>query len=251
MYLHFDLDSILQKTGVTCIIIIVNSLTDGQKIAIRLSRRITVVTKSLRKSLAEYNAGLDPSSCLTWEQVTDLSQQIHDECLFSESSIPSIVKSQAIQLYNSMFRAEEEISRLKEEMSNCTQYFIGIYNHLTGKIVLLKQNQENALDIGRISLLKQSLRKYRIIFASLLQFNKYIDISQLKNFLLSLDDDLEPPMFNSPVENEETVSIQLSQSLNDEFSDGSDHEEKDNEDSHDMYDLMESKNILCSYHICI
>ena len=68
----------------------------------------------------------------------------------------AIVKSQAIRLYC----GEEEISRLKE-MSKCTcvQYFIGIYSHLTGKIVLH---------------LKQSLRKYRIILASLLQFSKYI-----------------------------------------------------------------------------
>ena len=74
---------------------------------------------------------------------------------------------------------------------------------------------EDTSDIGHICLLKQSLRKYRIIFASLLQFNKYIDISQLENFLITLDDDLEAPMLNSPVENEETISLLIPQSLND------------------------------------
>lgn len=216
------------------------SFTDGQKIAIRLSRRINVVTKSLKKSLAEYNSGLDSLSCLTWEQVTDLSQQIHDGCLFSESSVPSIVKSQAIRLHNNMLRAEEEISRLKEEMSNCVQHFIGIYNNLAGKIVLLMQNHEDTSDMGRICLLKQSLRKYRIIFASLLQFNVYIDISLLENFLGSLDDNLEQPMLSSLVENEETVSILLPQPLNNDFSDGSDHEERDNESNCDMLDMMEN-----------
>ena len=82
-----------------------NMYADGQKIAVRLSRRINVVTKSLRKSLAEYNTGLDSLSCLTWEQVTDLSQQIHSGCLFSESSIPSVIKSQTIRLYNNMLHA--------------------------------------------------------------------------------------------------------------------------------------------------
>ena len=51
--------------------------TDGQKIAIRLSRRINVVTKSLIKPLAEYNDGLDSSSCLTWEQITDLTISVN------------------------------------------------------------------------------------------------------------------------------------------------------------------------------
>ena len=210
--------------------------------------------------MTEYNDGLDPSSCLTWEQVTDLSQQIHDGCMFSESSVPSIIKSQAVRLYASKLRAEEEISRLKEEMSNCMEYFIGIYSHLTEKIVSLKQNLRDTSDTGHICLLKQSLGKYRIIFASLLQFNKYIDISLLENFLLSLDDNLELLIRSSSVENqetplenqeetplenqEETVSILLPQSFNGALSSASDHEESDNEfeDSHDfdMLNLMKN-----------
>ena len=216
-----------------------------------MSRRINVVTKSLKRSLAEYNEGLDPSSCLTWEQVTDLSQQINDGCIFSKSSVPSIIKSQAVRLYNSKLRAEEEISRLKEEMSNCMEYFTGIYNCLTEKIVSLKQYHDDTFETGRICLLKQSLRKYRIILATLLQFNKYTDISLLENFLLSLDDNLEElPIVRLVVENkEETVSTLVPQSLSDTHSSGSDHEERDNEfeDSHDidMLDLMENYGNSC------
>ena len=214
---------------------------DGQKIAVRLSRRINVVTKSLRKSLAEYNAGLDSLSCLTWEQVTDLSQQIHSGCLFSESSIPSVIKSQAIRLYNNMLRAEEEINRLKEEMSNCMQYFINIYNHLTSKIISLKQNHEDVSDIGRICLLKQSLRKYRIVLTTLLQFNKYTDISPLENFLFSLDDNLETPILNSSEENDETVSILLP-----ECNEFSDCEERD-----DMLDSISNDGKVVIVCVCM
>ena len=61
--------------------IIVSLNTDGQKLAIRLSQRINVVIKSLKKSMAEYNTGLDSLSCLTWEQVTDLpSKSMMDAC---------------------------------------------------------------------------------------------------------------------------------------------------------------------------
>ena len=215
---------------------------DGQKIAVRLSRRINVVTKSLRKSLAEYNTGLNSLSSLTWEQVTDLSQQIHDGCLFSETSIPSTIKSQATRLYNNMLRAEEEITRLKEEMSNCMQHFISIYDYLTRAIVSLNQNLEEVSNIGRICLLKQSLRKYRIVLTSLLQLNKYINITPLESFLLSLDDNLEIPN-NSLVESEEAVDTLHPQSLIDEISDCEEGDEeknegRDNEDNFDMLDLM-------------
>lgn len=169
---------------------IVNIITDGQKIAIRLSRRITVVTQSLRKSLADYNAGLDSSSQLTWEQVTDLSQQIHDGCLFTNTSIPSTIKSQAIRLHNIMMRAEEEIGKLKEEMFHCIEHFISVYSCLIGKIEELKNNP-NSFSCGHICLLKQSLRKYRVILSTLFPFAEHIDISVLNKFLLSLDDDLE------------------------------------------------------------
>ena len=123
----------------TCFII-----TNGQKIAIWLSQRITVVTRSLRKSLADYNAGLDPASCLTCKQVTDLSQQIHDGCLFSNACIPSTIKSQAIQLLNAILRAEEEISRLNEEMLNCIEHFVRVYEYLIGKIDQLKTSNPDS-----------------------------------------------------------------------------------------------------------
>ena len=124
-----------------------------------------------------------------------------------------------------MLRAEEEITRLKEEMSNCIQHFIGIYNYLTQTITSLNQNHVDVCDIGRICLLIQDY--FNFITAT--------DIAQLENFLLSLDDSLEAPLHNSPGENEETVSILLPQSLIDELSDC---EERDDEDNCDMLDLI-------------
>ena len=46
---------------------------DGQKIAIRLSRRIAVVSKLLKKSLALYNSGIDASCHLSWSEAIGLS----------------------------------------------------------------------------------------------------------------------------------------------------------------------------------
>ena len=126
-------------------------------------------------------------------QVTDLSQQIHDGCLFSNACIPSTIKSQAIRLLNTILRAEEEISRLNEEMLNCIEHFVRVYEYLIGKIDQLKTSNpdSNPCICGHVCLLKQSLKKYRVILSTLLPFAEHIDISLLENFLLHLDDDLE------------------------------------------------------------
>ena len=136
-----------------------------------------------------------------------------------------------------MLRAEEEITRLKEEMSNCMQHFIGIYDYLTRRIVSLSQNLEDVSNIGHICLLKQSLRKYRIILTSLLQLKKYISIAQLESFLRSLDDNLEIPiaMSNSPVENETVNTLHPQSSIN-EISDCEERDEGRDDDSNS--DLM-------------
>ena len=53
------------------------SSSDGQKIAIRLSRRITVVTRQLKKVLNEYNSKSSTTNRMSWEDATTLSVYIH------------------------------------------------------------------------------------------------------------------------------------------------------------------------------
>ena len=104
------------------------------KIAIRLARRINVVTKSLKKCLNAYNTGFDSSCHLSWEEAVNLSSQIYVDCLYSESIIPNSVKYQALQFFKQILRAEEEIVRIKDEMLNCVHHYIGAYECLVTQI---------------------------------------------------------------------------------------------------------------------
>ena len=71
--------------------------TDGQKIAIRLARRITTISKQLKSNLKKYNESLSQAQQLTWEDATDLSNELHRGSLFLSADIPSSVKLQAVQ----------------------------------------------------------------------------------------------------------------------------------------------------------
>lgn len=71
--------------------------TDGQKIAIRLSRRITTITKQLKRLLQEYNSSVATTEQLSWEQAVTCSANQQDS--FQPSDIPSHVKHDAVSLH--------------------------------------------------------------------------------------------------------------------------------------------------------
>ena len=161
---------------------------DGQKIAIRLARWITVVTKSLKKCLNAYNIGIDESCHLSWEEAVNLSNQIYTDCLYSDSTIPNLVKCQAVQFYQEKCRAEEEIVRIKEEMLNCVHHYIGIHECLSNQIEFHKQLEDEMqlYNLGKICLLRKASIKCSNKLKSLQCFMKHTDIIELQRFLSTL-----------------------------------------------------------------
>ena len=85
---------------------------DGQKIAIRLSRRITVVSKKLKRVLNLYNSRSDED--ISWEEATNLT-----ECVgysYTPSNVPDFIKHQAVPLSHQNDRAVEELSHGNEKL---------------------------------------------------------------------------------------------------------------------------------------
>ncbi len=160
-------------------------MLDGQKIAIRLARRITVVTKSLKKCLNEYNTGINPLCHLSWPEAVNLSSQIYADCLYSESTVPNSMKYQAVQFYQQISRAQEEVVRIKDEMLNCIHYYIGIYEHLIRKAKFYKHSEDeiHLHKLGKICFLKKASIKCLDQLKSLQCFAKYIDTNELDAFL--------------------------------------------------------------------
>ena len=93
---------------------------DGQKIAICLSRRITSITKQIKKMLNEHNSKYSSANRMSWEDVTALPVYCSS---FTTSSIPDSTKQQAVCCYYEREHAKEEVARLHSEMKNCADHY--------------------------------------------------------------------------------------------------------------------------------
>ena len=166
---------------------------DGQKIAIRLSRRIAVVSKLLKKSLALYNSGIDASCHLLWSEAIGLSSQIYKDCLFDESSVPTVVKYQAVKLHHRISRSEEEIARIKTEMCNCVNHYIDVHEYLLKHAEVYEQSEHplHLYDLGKLCLLKKAMKKCMYQLQSLQCLLRHTELEQLQGVLTSLSGQLE------------------------------------------------------------
>ena len=134
---------------------------DGQKIAIRLSRRINVVSKQLKNTMSKYNSGLNNHQQLTWEEATNLNNELYKGIIFASAEIPPSVKLQAVQHHHRVARAKEEILRLKEEMINVTDHYILMHGTVSKRIEELNSEFGSHLFTkGSLCLLKKTLNRH-------------------------------------------------------------------------------------------
>ncbi len=133
---------------------------DGQKIAIRLSRRITTVTKQLKTYLSKHNARCPVASQLSWEDVSKLSDQSGSHSAYTESDVPNNLKYQAVRLRHQSARASEEITRLQSEMKNCVDHYTSKHEYLVRTLQRLQESSAtDAYAMGSISLLMQHIKQ--------------------------------------------------------------------------------------------
>lgn len=126
---------------------------------------------------------------LTWGEVTDLTNSIYNGCIFTTTEVPIAIKAKAVQLYHQANRAQEEILRLKEEMSCCVQHYIAKYRSICDQIEVFKHNdQSDSLHTAPcISLLKLSTRRCNLELNSLTCFWQYTSIPELQSILQEIE----------------------------------------------------------------
>lgn len=162
--------------------------SDGQKIATRLSRQISVVGKMLKKALLQYNSDLSGLCCISWAEAVDLSSSFYHDGLYCDNStVPIVVKSQAVQLHHRISRCEEEITRLKTDMSNCVDHYVDLYEYLTRCTERLQCSEEPS----RICLLKREKTKCISQLKSFESFKQYTELPRLETILMLQMDDIE------------------------------------------------------------
>ena len=99
----------------------------GQSIAIRLSKRINVVTKQLKSKLDVYNSKHPPTRRVTWEGITQLDAD-------QPSAIPCSTKYRAVRLFHKVARANEEEFRIMSKMRNTIQHYLCKFKVITASI---------------------------------------------------------------------------------------------------------------------
>ena len=99
-----------------CLFVAFNS--DGQAIAIKLSKQITKVTDNVKKTIACYNA-IQSAAILTFDSVKDPSSDLYPNLQSSPTflhAIPNSATRTAVELHCLKERCGEEISLLTIEM---------------------------------------------------------------------------------------------------------------------------------------
>ena len=136
----------------------------GQAIAIRLCRRITVVTKQLRSCIEKHNLK-HPSSQVTWESVTAL-----DAC--DDRGLST--KHQSIRLFHKIARAEEEEHRILEDMKNTIVHYTELHSVLTRELSALKSIQSPSYyDKGVFSFLNLEIQRINCKLEQLSSFPQF------------------------------------------------------------------------------
>ena len=111
---------------------------DGLAIATRLTKRVSTVTKQMKKLLCAFNEGLPTEDQMPWEAAVNIHHYSYKASVQPTASIPLEVKHEAIQKLRTSKRSSEEIKLLKQEMMNCLAYY-------EQKIMSLKRLQEENL----------------------------------------------------------------------------------------------------------
>ena len=76
----------------------------------------------LKKSLSQYNFDIPERCHISWAEAVDFSSSFYSDGLYcDDSTVPVIIKYQAVQLHHRISRCEEEVTRLKSEMANCVE----------------------------------------------------------------------------------------------------------------------------------
>ena len=172
----------------------------------------------MKLNLEKYNARLSPIQQLSWEDATNLNNEMHSGSIFTSTDIPPSVKLQAVQQHHKLSRAEEEIIRVKLEMVTCVNNCINRYYTV--------DNRMNVFAKGSICLLKRCLKRCAIQLKSFQCFLHHVALPNLESMFHFLKHIEEESVINRGSEEEnEQVSLCLADSLSiDDVDDDDDYD---------------------------
>ena len=171
------------------------TFADGHVLASRLSKRITAVSKQLKKLISAYNENVPLSEQLTWQSANDLSldQQLGRSRQAGAPDLPAGVKHQAVKQLQLVKRSSEEIIRLKEDMTNCLHHYVGELQQLQAVQSEPYLSASSMLKLGSVCLINKHISQSQRRLSELTsKFASFIEIPQSHVPVSTLPDPVSP-----------------------------------------------------------
>ena len=99
------------------------SVSDGQYLALRLSKIINQESAKLKELIQQFNSLPGSTVKLCWNDVTDLSSFVHSPELDPDIGIPRKIRLSAIKHHHIILRTDEEVQLLQTEMKAVVSFF--------------------------------------------------------------------------------------------------------------------------------
>lgn len=132
-------------------------IVDGHALAVRLSRRITVVSSQLKAMINQHNMlTTAETQKLTWESANDLNAHSIGVIYPSHPTVPASVKKESCQAVLLMDRAKEEIAMINEEMNNVFDHYMQEHRSLSISIDDRRSAVLSPFDKGSLAVLHMS-----------------------------------------------------------------------------------------------
>ena len=132
-------------------------LSDGQAIAVKLSKQIDKVVKSIHKTLSDVNEYLaDDLPRILYEDAKDPRSSIYGSAVQEEEdTVPTLIRRQIIDQFCLQNRCQEELDLLREEMNRLVSFLQNEIRFLDESVDSLLPDTDTPFNAGLIACLKR------------------------------------------------------------------------------------------------
>ncbi|XP_077868958.1 uncharacterized protein LOC144359893 [Saccoglossus kowalevskii] len=171
----FSQISILSKER-KYLLTLVKKYADGQRVAIRLSKKIKKANQKLQSLVIKYNLVRGERDELTLEQVKDTESPLWN--VGSSEQVPAATKQELVTDYLKCQRAKEEVILCQEEMKRVVHFFHDQRRILWHWLIEIRETVESGYDMGCIALVTNKYNCMGRTVASLTEmFSPFVDLN--------------------------------------------------------------------------
>lgn len=132
------------------------NFSDGQAIAIKLSKQINKVVKSIHKTLSDVNGYVaDDIPKILYENAKHPRSSIYSAVQEEGVTVPALIKRQMIDLFCLQNRCQEELDLLKLEMNRPVSFLQNKMRFINESVDALLPDTDTPFNAGFIACLKR------------------------------------------------------------------------------------------------